>query len=202
MSNLNHQTYSKKNFQVATFTYIILCILGTVFYKERVAFADLSFHMFCLIKDQDYIIQNQRFGAFITQSIPIIGSKLNLSLEIISIAYSLGFALYYFSIFLIVYKLLKNQRMALVMLLLSTLMVCDTFFWIQSELPQGLAMMVLAFGIITHKPDIKEYTKLELVLLIPILITVAYFHPLIFIPFTFILVYYAFGVLIFLKIPY
>lgn len=180
---------NKTTVKVTYLTYISLCILSVLFYKERVAFCDLAFHMFYLIKDQDYIIQNQRFGAFTTQSIPILGSKLNLSLTTISIAYSLGFSLYYFGIFVLLHKVLKNPRFALILLLLSTLMVADTFYWIQSELPQGLAFMILTFGLITRKPHFSDYNKLELVLLIPLIITVAYFHPLIFIPFSFISIF-------------
>lgn len=188
MSSFSSPT-TRRFFIIAIIGYSILLFLSLWYYQERTLFADIAYHLFYLLKDDHYAIQNGRFGAVFTQSIPLIGKELGWSLKTITIAYSMGFVLFYFTIFLLIWSLLKNRVVGLVMLLLSTLMVSGTFFWIQSEFPQGLAFMLLTFGIITRKTALKDFYKLELLLLIPMIITVVYFHPLIFIPFTYICVF-------------
>lgn len=182
------KTTENKNslFAIGIISYTALLVLACFFYQERTLWGDLAFHFFYIINDNSYAIQNERFGAFITQSVPLFGSRLGLSIQSIAVLYSCFFVIYYFLVFLISFKVLKNTKIALTMLLLNTLMVGHTFFWIQSEYPQGLAMMLLFFGLITKSPDIKDYSKIELLLIIPLVITIVYFHPLIFIPFLFI----------------
>lgn len=134
---------NEQTFKIGSITYIILAILAVILYIERTAFLDISFHLFYILKDGNFAIQNNRFGAFMTQLFPLIGSKIGLPLDVIMKLYSVGFVLYYFSIFLIITKFLKVQKFGIVLLLFSTLMVADTFYWIQSELPQGIAFMIL-----------------------------------------------------------
>lgn len=177
-------------FVIGLSAYLILTCLALFFYEERALFGDIAFHLFYILKDGDFAIQNERFGAFITQSIPLLGSKLGWSLSTIVVAYSLVFALLYATVFVLLAKVFKNTEVSLVMLLLSTIMVTDTFFWIQSELPQGLAFMVLFFGMLSRKDSWKAFYKVELLLFLPMIATIAYFHPLIFIPFSFICAFY------------
>ncbi len=176
---------TKRLFSIALLSYGSFLFLAVWYYQERILFADLAYHLFYIIKDGNYEIQNGRFGSVLTQSIPLIGSYLGLSLKTITLAYSVGFVLFYFGIFLLIWKVLKNPILGLVLLLLNTIMVGGTFFWIQSEFPQGLAFMLLTFAIITRKQEWRAYYKLELLLLLPMLVAVVYFHPLIFIPFTY-----------------
>lgn len=175
-------------YKLGGFYYLVLLILSLIFYKERALFGDIPYHIFHLLYEQDYAIQNQRFGAFITQTPPLLALKSGASLHTVAFIYSVTFALLYMSIFgLLVW--MKNARMALVMLLLSSLMVADTFFWIQSELPQGLSVMVLTYGILTRVPHWKQLSLVEYLLLPPLLVTLSYFHPLLFVPFTFVAVF-------------
>lgn len=168
--------------------YIGLLVLSLIFYKERTLFADIPFHIFYLLQEQDYAIQNQRFGAFITQTPPLLALKSGASLQTVAFIYSATFALLYMAIFGLL-AWMKNVRMAMVMLLLSSLMVADTFFWIQSELPQGLSFLVLTYGILTRVSHWRQLSLLEYLLLPPLLVMLAYFHPLLFIPFTFVAVF-------------
>jgi hypothetical protein len=75
---------------------------------------------------------------------------------------------------------MKQSEMALVMLLFSTLLVSETFFWIQSELPQGIAFTLLTFGLLTSKKEISEYRSWQVALIFMMLITVIWFHPMLF----------------------
>lgn len=103
---------------IGIFTYGVLLILSILFYKERTAFADISYHLFAILKDGTFAIQNNRFGAAITQLVPLVGSKLGLSLKAIAISYSIAFALLYLLIFIIICEYLKNTKIALAFLFL------------------------------------------------------------------------------------
>jgi len=177
---------NEQTFKIGSITYIILAILAVILYIERTAFLDISFHLFYILKDGNFAIQNNRFGAFMTQLFPLIGSKIGLPLDVIMKLYSVGFVLYYFSIFLIITKFLKVQKFGIVLLLFSTLIVADTFYWIQSELPQGIAFMILYFATI-YSMDNNEKLKnwLQLPVLATMLVTLAFFHPLLIFPFLF-----------------
>jgi hypothetical protein len=179
----------KKLFLIGFIAYSCLLFLAYLFYQERTLWGDIAFHLFYLIKENAYTIQNQRFGAFLTQSIPLWGSRMGLSFYTITLCYSLIFVVYYFLVFFLSFKFFKNWKMGISMLLLSTLMVSDTFFWIQSEFPQGLAFMILFFALLTKSPHFKDFSKLELLFIPPMLVMISYFHPLIFIPFSFISIF-------------
>lgn len=173
-------------FRTGLVTYAVLAILAIVFYLERTAFLDISYHLFYIIKDGTFAIQNNRFGAFVTQLFPLIGSKIGLPLSALMKLYSVGFVLYYFAIFFIISKVLRSYRYALVMLLFSTLMVTDTFYWIQSEFPQGLAFMILYFALLdsAHLRGLFHKWQVYPVLAIMI-VTLVFFHPLLIFPFLF-----------------
>ena len=163
--------------------YLVLLVLALIFYKDRSFFADLPYHIFHLLHNEGYAIQNQRFGAFLTQTPPLLALQLGASLKTVALVYSATFALFYGGIFGLLVAL-KQARWAAVLLLLSSLMVADTFFWIQSELPQGLAVMLLTFGLMNRATDWAKWRAA--LLLLPLLVTLVYFHPLLFIPFTFV----------------
>lgn len=55
-------------YRIGSLTYIVLGILALVFYLERTAFLDISFHLFYILKDGDFAIQNNRFAAALTQA--------------------------------------------------------------------------------------------------------------------------------------
>lgn len=176
----------KYTLKIGIFTYLILAIFSLVFYLERTAFLDISFHLFYILKDGEFAIQNYRFGAFLTQLFPLVGSKIGLPLHTIMKLYSVGFVLYYFIIFLVISVFLKSHKFGLILLLFSTLMVTDTFYWIQSEFPQGLAFMLLYFAVLFSIHNNRKYKQW---LLFPVLammiVTIAFFHPLLIFPFLF-----------------
>lgn len=182
-TSLSHKPYA-----TGGLLYLILTIFAFVFYKERTLWGDIPYHIFQLMVNDGYAIQNQRFGAVITQSPPLWAIRAGASMNTIAMIYSVTFAALYAGIFgLLVW--MKNARMATVMLLLSTLMVADTFYWIQSELPQGLSFLALTFGILTRVEDARQLKWGEYMALLPLLIMLAYFHPLLIIPYVFITIF-------------
>lgn len=170
-------------------TFAVLFTFSLVFYKERVAFMDLSFHLFCLLKDKDFAIQNFRFGAFFTQLFPLVGDKLDWTLPSITKLYSISFISLYFSVFLILLKGFKNEKLALVYLLSCVLMTRHTFFWAQSELPQAMAFGFIYMALLHQYLQSTKLGWLRASMLILTLITAVFTHPLMIFFFLFSLFY-------------
>ena len=75
------------------------------------------------------------------------------------------------------------------MLLWPILFVSHTFYWMQSELPQGLAFMLLFFSFYDIAANnVTQSIKWKLFIIVALFIVSGY-HPLIFIPFTFIIIF-------------
>lgn len=180
---------NKKVILIGSLTYIVLLILSLVFYKERTTFLDAAYHLFAILKDGDFAIQNFRFGAFFTQSFPLIASKLGLSLTSIMMLYSVSFVMLHFLIFLICVLVFRSYKFGLAIVLFSTFMITDTFYWIQSELIQGLAIIVLYFSVLFFgqktQNDSRNYWFFPVTVLL--IITLAFLHPLLIFPFFFLL---------------
>ncbi|MCB0659781.1 MAG: hypothetical protein KDC04_02535, partial [Saprospiraceae bacterium] len=111
-------------------TYTVLLILSIVFFKERAAFVDIAFHIFYIIKDNDFAIQNHRFIAFFTQLFPLFSSKMGLSLSNIMKLYSSSFIVLNVIIFAFLSYILRIWKFALILILMNTIIVSHTFYWI------------------------------------------------------------------------
>ena len=69
--------------------YFILIVLSVLFYKERTIMFDTAFQLFQILRNDNFAIQVNRFGSAITQAFPLYTSRLNFSLETITIIYFL-----------------------------------------------------------------------------------------------------------------
>jgi len=179
---------SKKIFWLGIFTYTILAILAIVFYKERTVFSDAAFRFFTIIKEDDYAIQANRFGSYFTQSFLYLSQTIGLPLKYIMINYSVSFIVYKALAFFICLLGLKKPKFALTILLVDVLMVSETFYWIQSELVESLTFLILYFAFLEYSAERKVHI-IRLLLLLGMLITAVFFHPLSFINLTFFSVF-------------
>ncbi|MBK7690129.1 MAG: hypothetical protein IPJ31_03085 [Bacteroidetes bacterium] len=142
------------------------------------AMCDAAFQFFSILKEDSFAIQIGRYGVVCTQIFPLLASKLNLPLSVVSLSYSLSFIIFYFSVFLLVLVLFKNEKMALVILLFSTLMVRHSFYWVQCEFVQG-AVFTLFYLALMEWILQKEKVPFWFFLVSPFfLITIVYFYPL------------------------
>ena len=174
-------------------TFIILFIMSVVFYKERTAFIDISYHLFCILRDDTFAIQNNRFGAFFTQLFPLMGSRMGFSLTAITIAYSTSFVLLPFFTFLGIHIGLKNPKVGLVYLLFMTLMTTHTFYWIQSELPQGMAFLFIFVALLDNIMQKNGQIPVRFIAASNFfLFLICFAHPLLVVPFYFTLGFYGF----------
>lgn len=184
----NTDNIYKHTYKWGRFAYLILLLFAILFYKERSAYGDSAYHIFHIIKDDKFAIQNYRFGAFFTQLGPLLTSKLGLSLNVVMLSYSSIFILYYYICYVVCGGILKNYKWALVLLVSQLLFVTDTFYSMQSELPQGLAMMMVLFSCVSSY-DLNIKQIVPLLVIVVITVTVAFFHPLLVMPFLFIVLF-------------
>lgn len=168
--------------------FAVFIVLAIYYYLERTVFADIAFHTFYIIKNQSFVIQNNRFGAAITQIFPLIATKLNLPLAHILLIYSSCFIIVYGAIYSIIVFQFKNSPLALILIGYLTLMMSDTFYWIQSEYQQGCVLCLLFFAMLLHKKEVRfgAFLAGQIVLLI----TVVFMHPLLIFVFSFLLFYF------------
>jgi len=157
--------------------YVIMFILSSIFYKERTIFLDAAFNLFYIIKNKSFCIQLYRFGDVFNQLLPVIATKSGLPVNLIFRSYSVAFVIYYFFAYIICGSVLKRYDFALVILLLNILFVTDTFYWMQNQLPQASALLIIIFSLVAGK----KFDSINLLLwsvLLTIEITVIFFHPL------------------------
>jgi len=158
--------------------YFILIVLSVLFYKERTIMFDTAFQLFQILRNNDFAIQVNRFGSAITQAFPLYTSRLNFSLETITIVYSTGYNLFYFASFLIVLLVFKNIKMAWVNLLFTIGITTHTFYWIQCELVQGVIFTLIYLAYVDYVLQSQKINAWFYILSPLFLITIIFFHPL------------------------
>jgi len=156
-----NQTNLKNPARISLAAMAVLCIGALVFYRERL-FADTSFSAFNIINNKNFYIENQRYGSFIPQLLPYIGTQLHLSLKIILIGYVLSSNLFYLLIAALLVYRYRQYGLAVCMGLYYFLFVSDSFFMANADINQAVAWMFLMFGITIHLGDkrIKFYLLL------------------------------------------
>ncbi|MFN8416705.1 MAG: hypothetical protein U0U66_10270 [Cytophagaceae bacterium] len=153
------------------------------FYQERTVFLDISFHLFYILKDQAFAIQNYRFAAFFTQMFPMLGDFLGLPLSSIAILYSTSFVILPAIAFGVIVGVYKNYKIGAAYLIYLLLMVTHTFFWIQSELPQGMAFVFLFLATLEYWYDAVNSAKVGVgILILLLLVVIVFSHPLVIFP--------------------
>src|ERR1700761_2138038 len=93
-----HQRHLKTIAYVAFAGMTALFILSALLYRERVLFADASYVVFNIINGKSMMIQEKRYGSFITQMFPYLGAKFHLPLKPILVLYGISFNLFFLSV--------------------------------------------------------------------------------------------------------
>ena len=153
---------------------------------------DIAFHLFSLVTTETFAIQNFRFGAFITQAAPLAGIGLGLPLSNLLMIYSVVFPILSLAIFIFIVRILRQPKMGILLVLSQIAMVNDTFYWVQSELQQGIQFLILYFSILCyqHNNPASENNNWWRTIHPAFLFMLAFFHPLLIFPFSFLWVYF------------
>jgi len=157
--------------------YAVMFLFAIIFYKERIIFLDTAFVLFHMLKDGAFDVQIYRLGDAFSQIMPLLASKAGSSLNTIIMSYSVGLISSYFIPYIICGSILKQYRLALFILLLNLLFASDTFYWPISQVPQGMALLVLILALINGK-EINSISLLRWALLLVLLVVLVFFHPL------------------------
>ena len=171
----------KRLYYVGIGAYILLFIFSITFYKERVFFIDMANSLFVIIKDNYFNIQNFRYVAIFTQLLPLLGNRLGASLNTLALLYSSGFVLYDFACYFICGSILKQYRFALVILLFNILFVSHTFYWVQSELPQGIALLIVLYALMSYR-TLDQMNPIVIAIIFLGFMMLLFSHPLLVFP--------------------
>jgi len=152
---MNSNPNLKNAAQIAVATLALLFFGALFFWRERALFVDDAFIPSLIINDGKLAIQENRYGSFITQMIPLLGSKLHLPLKAILIAYTASFNLLFLVIIALLTFRYKQYTLAILMALYYTIFASDSFYWTNNEVYQGIAWMFLCLGIIFWKNERK-----------------------------------------------
>lgn len=167
---------------------LALLILAGVFYQERTLFTDIPYQTVLMINDGSVQVQNYRFGSAIVQFLPVLAIWLKMPVAAILFLYSVSFPLVYLLFFILIVHLFKNQYLGWALVFLFTLITFDGFYWPNSEQQQGLAFLLVFFAGFYRYPKFSHWV--HWLLAIVGLIAIAYYHPLNFITFYFLLAFF------------
>ena len=155
---------NEKNLQytskVAIPFFVLLLVLSVVFYRYRVLFVDPSGMIFMAINTEWFSYGDYRDSAIITQILPIIASRLHLSINTALILYSASFQLFYLIVISLLYFRYKAPKLAILLTFYFSLIVSDNFFWPSNEIHQGIAYTFLFLGIILQRKKITLFGHL------------------------------------------
>ena len=132
--------------RVGIITLLLLLVGSLVAYEQRMLFLDPSFVTYEIIDRGGLAIMEQRYGAFITQWVPLVTTWLGLSLRAVLVLYSLSFSLFYASVAVLVAVVWKQYRLATLLALYFTLVVSDGYYWTNNEIHQAVAWMMVFLG--------------------------------------------------------
>lgn len=127
--------------------FIIIILFSIIFYKERL-FADSSYYIFKVIEHKFFWIEHNRFILVFSQFLPLIGVLFGFSLKTILLLYSIGHALFFYSIFLICRYILNQYWAGLILLLIQTVGILSGYFTPMFELYYGTGFLILFIAIL------------------------------------------------------
>jgi hypothetical protein len=162
--------------------FFLLLVGAAVFALERVLFADASFILFRIVNSGSLQIQEQRYGSFITQCVPLFASLLGLPLKTIAVLYSLSFQLFYLAVALMLLYRFREKELAVLMSFYFLLFVSDTWFWMNNEVHQGIAWMFLLFGVSSAMRKKKTHSVQQTIIFTLLAFLALYTHPLLVFP--------------------
>lgn len=150
--------------------WFIMAVMSIVFYKERATFMDGGFQLFELINSEEFGIYHYRLSNPLTQILALAAIKMNLSLKMVMIAYSVNFILFFALIYHFITGWCKNDFLGWTQIAFFTLLTTDSFYFLTPEFYQGMSLLLLWFAMILRFDFQKKWLfPTLLLLLIPII---------------------------------
>ena len=155
--------------------FLILILMSVLFAHERVLFIDSAAQLVEIMQRNGFAIYDNRFTMVVTQLLPLMAYRLGLPASLIIVAYSVAAPLVGYLIYLWIAYGMKDERLAL-LLLLPLVCMRHTFFHGISETFSLLFYATLLGALLTHRPQ----RRLWLHLMVTALVTAAcvFMHPI------------------------
>lgn len=156
--------------------WLVLFVLSLLFYRERAFFMDAGFQLFNLLNEGHIQVYHYRFVTAIPQAVPFLLMKTGAPLWALGLGFSAAYLLFYFAIWHLLVRRLRCAALGWSLLALATLMTLDGFYHIQSEFNLGLALLLLAFGVVLR--NVRLDAAWQWAGLLPLAATVGFSHKL------------------------
>ncbi len=140
---------------------------------------DPAYFSFELINNQDFSIALGRWGAILSQFIPLWALKHDFQIETILQLYSISFIIVYYFIFLIIYYGFRDFPATLVLIFALCLTFRSAFYYPTAELYHGIALSVLFWALLKKLMEwkgIKLYAGFAITMFL--IVSLSYFHQL------------------------
>lgn len=163
--------------------------MSVFYWEERMLTFDNAFQIFLMICDQRIEVMADRWPAASVRLLPMFCVDLGFSIKTIAIVFSLSYVLVQYCFFVLVGWILKQKRLAFLLLAAALFATSEGFFWCNSEQIHGLSACILLLASYNswkggHRP------MLSLMLGILTFVMVLFYHPLLLFPTFFLLVYH------------
>ena len=164
--------------------FILLGLLSVFLYKERL-FSDSGYYLFNALNSGSFRIEHDRYVLAISQLLPLAGVWLGFNLKTIILLYSIGHVLFFYVLFLFVYFGLGDRKSGLMLILLQTVGILQSFFTPQFELYYGIALLITFYAI--FRQGIRGLFAIVLMIVLEFFALTS--HPLVFMLFAFIILF-------------
>jgi len=169
--------------------FTILTFFSIYFLWERVLFLDFSFYMFDVVRSNHFYHPGYRFIGLVNQIPSLLAIYFQLPLKTVLALHSLSFPLFQASCFFLILFYFKNIPLALSHLLFNILLTADAYYWCEAEFPQGVST-AFVFMALLHRKNLSNLSKsLSIIIGIALMVTALWAHPLVFLPYGFMLLY-------------
>ena len=149
-----HTIFSERQlnlfFQIAGHAFFAAMFLWAwIYFKERMLPFDNAFYCFKIIHFKEVTIENGRFGAVLSQLLPLFALKQGCSLETFMKLYSVSFVLLNYIFYILIQYVIKNKYAAIALLLSLCLGYRYAFYYSASEVHQAVAPVILLWSLIS-----------------------------------------------------
>jgi len=145
-------------------------------------FCDASYIFFYIANWEQLIIQQSRYGSFVTQVFPYISTQLEWPLQTGLLLYSMSFNLFYLAVASMLVLKFRAYKLAVLMGLYYTIFVSQGYFWTNNEVHQGVAWMFLLFGTTLYLAKREVPLFWQTVAFVPLAFLAIFTHPTVMFP--------------------
>lgn len=170
-------------------SFLLLLLIASVYFLERVIPFDGAFYCFKIIFFQNFNIENGRVGAFYTQLLPLLGLKLGCSLETFLRLYSISFVLWNYLFGLLIYYGFRLKNLAIAFVIAQVVAYRYSFYYPVSEIHSIIGPLFIFMALLLADFNQKRLKLTQNVLIFLMILWLLKIHILSVIPILFVLGY-------------